>query len=148
LAVISPSAGSPCPACDYEVSIRRPQLAHMKLAFPWQRRASQDTDEGSTPPRSLSPGCLAFARQPKTRTPSPHRRRPPEEPVQLAPTGSAAFAAAAGSASSVDEGTLRTLLMRQPAAQELGLTDDALMDSFVRSCARSVVNPRRARRRP
>jgi hypothetical protein len=78
---------------------------------------------------------LAFARQRKTRTPSPHRRRPPEEPVQLAPTGSAAFAAAAGSASSVDEGTLRTLLMRQPAAQELGLTDDALMDSFVRSCA-------------
>ena len=108
----------------------------MHLAFPWQRRASRETGEASTPPRSSpSPGCLAFARQPKARTPSPHRRRPPEEPVQLAPTGSAAFAAAAGSASSVDESTLRTLLIRQPAAQELGLTDDALMDSFVRSCA-------------
>ena len=108
----------------------------MHLAFPWQRRASQDTGEASTPPRSsLSPGCLAFARQPKARTPSPHRRRPPEEPVQLGP--SEAFAAAAGSASSesVDESTMRTLLMRQPAAQALGLTDDALMDSFVRSCA-------------
>lgn len=53
----------------------------------------------------------------------------------MAPSESAEFAAAAGSASSVDERTLRTLLMRQPAAQELGLTDDALMDSFVRSCA-------------
>ena len=53
----------------------------------------------------------------------------------MAPTESAEFAAAAGSASSVDERTLRTLLMRQPAAKELGLTDDALMDSFVRSCA-------------
>ena len=109
----------------------------MKLAFPWQRRASPDTGEATPPRRSLSPGSLLRgAFQPKARTPSPHRRRPPEEPpVQLAPTGSAAFAAAAGSASSVDESTLRTLLMRQPAAQELGLTDDALMDSFVRSCA-------------
>ena len=53
----------------------------------------------------------------------------------MAPTESAEFAAAAGSASSVDERTLRTLLLRQPAAKELGLMDDALMDSFVRSCA-------------
>ena len=44
----------------------------------------------------------------------------------MAPTESAEFAAAAGSASSVDERTLRTLLMRQPAAKELGLTDDAV----------------------
>ena len=109
----------------------------MKLAFPWQRRVSQDvTGEASPPSRRSSPSCLAFTRQAKSRTPSPHRRSPSEEPVQLAPTtGSESFAAVAGSTSSVDESTLRTLLMRQPAAQELGLTDDALMHSFIRSCA-------------
>ena len=100
----------------------------MKLAFHWKRR-DQDTGEASTPPRSLSPGFL-FVRQPKARTPSPHRRTLPEEPVQLAPTGSAAFTAAAGSASSVDESTLRVLLMRQPAAPELGefLAETARLD--------------------
>ena len=129
------------PAYDFKThatgsSARRKQHeAPMHLTFPWQRRASQDTGEAIPPRRSLSPVRFAFARPPKTRSPSPQRRSPTKEPVQMAPSESAEFAAAAGSASSVDERTLRTLLMRQPAAQELGLTDDALMDSFVRSCA-------------
>ena len=115
---------------------RKQHEVPMHLTFPWQRRASQETGEATPPRRSpASPSRFAFARPPKTRSPSPQRRSPTKEPVQMAPTESAEFAAAAGSATSVDERTLRTLLMRQPAAKELGLTDDALMDSFVRSCA-------------
>ena len=110
----------------------------MKLGFPWQRRPSQNLGSPTSPPstsphRSLSPLRLPFARQAKVSSP---RRPSEEEPASPDPTGrKAAFAAASGGASTVDESTLRALLMRQPAAQALGLTDETLMQSFVCSCA-------------
>ena len=107
------------------------------MVFPWQRRSSSEgvAESGvSTPPGRRSSASPSRQR----RTPSPQKRRPSEEFGAGASAGgepSAAFAAAAGKATTVDEKTLRALLLKQPTAQELAMTDDLLSAFLHESCS-------------
>jgi len=104
------------------------------MVFPWQRRSSGDATTGASPQPKRGPSPQ---RARKSSASAPQTKSPARRSSEDASAQSAAFTSAAGSAQTVDAKTLRSLLLKQPIAQQLSL-DEELMSSFLHSCSISA----------